>query len=94
MGNFVKFICRLIESDMAIVAKSQKLEVYTPKRLDQRLISCAFLIAVWLRAVRKMRVCRIDIYLVKQIFVHKVVVTLIIGSWKPLVFVQIHGFHG
>ena len=72
----------------------QKLEVYTPKRLDQRLISCAFLIAIWLRAVRKMRVCRIDIYLVKQIFVHKVVVTLIIGSWKPLVFVQIHGFHG
>ena len=24
VGNFVKFICRLIESDMAVVAKSQK----------------------------------------------------------------------
>ena len=79
---------------MTVVAKSQKLEVYPAKRLDQRFISCAFLIAVWLCAIRKMRISRIDIYLVKQIFVHKIIVTLIIGSWKSLIFVQIHRFHG
>ena len=71
------------------MSKSQKLQVHTAQRLDQALIAGTLFGAVWLCTVRKMCVFRKNIYMIKKVAVHKVVIALVIVFCQPLVLIQI-----
>ena len=90
MYLLVKTLSRFVETDVSVMSNSQKLQVHTAQRLDQFRISTAFFLRIRLHSVRQMCIFHRDIHMVKQILVHKIIITLIVFPAQPLIFIQVH----
>ncbi len=91
MSSLLKYRRRLIESDMAVMAQSQKLQVRTAQAVDQRFISFAFLLGIWLHTIGHIGTFRTDVHMIEQMVMHKIIIALIIFPVQSLILVQVHG---
>ena len=93
MRFFFKGISRLIEADVSVPADTEQLHVHTSGLPDDFVILCTCLIAVLFQSVRHKSPCFVNIYMVKEIMIHKIAITLVIVAGKSLVLIQIHACH-
>ena len=80
LGAAGECVRRLIEADMSIVAKAQKLQVDTAGIFDDVVIIAAGFGSVRFQSVRHIGAGLVDIYMVKKIGVHKIPVALVVVS--------------
>ena len=93
MGFFLKSRSRFIKSDVTVSANTKKLHVHTAGFPDDFIILCTRLITVLFQPVRHKGSLLVNIYMVKEILIHKITVTLVIVTGKSLIFIQIHTCH-
>lgn len=58
--------------------------------MNDRIVLTACLLAVLNHSVRQIRLVLIDIYLAEEIIIHKIIIALVVFSWKSLVLVQVY----
>ena len=91
MSLFLKSCSRLIESDMTVSADSKQLHVDTAYAADDLIVIRTGFLTVLFQSVWHISSCLIDIYMIKQICVHKIAIALIVISGKSFVFIKIYG---
>lgn len=70
---------------------ARKLQIDASGLFDNLIVSTARLFAVRLRTIRHMDILHPDIDSGKQIFIHKITLTLLVIRLQPFVLIQIHG---
>src|SRR5699024_7806434 len=91
--SLAEFVCRLVETDMSVMSDPQKLKVHSSYALNDLIVFSACFLTVRLKSVGNKSPALVDIYMIKEILVHKVTVALIIVSGKAFVLVQVHTCH-
>ena len=76
----LKSFSGFIEPNMSVSANSQKLHVNAAYAADRFIIVCTCFVTVFFQSVRYISSCLINIYMVKQIGVHKIAIALVIIS--------------
>ena len=93
MGFFFKGISWFIKADVSVPADTKQLHIHTSGLPDDFVILCTCLIAILFQSVRHKGPCFVNIYMVKEIMIHKIAVALVIVAGKSLVLIQIHTCH-
>ena len=93
MRGLGELVGRLIEPDMAVVAQPKHLDIHAAHALNHRLVAGALLIAVRLGAVRDIGVVQVDVDILEQVVVHKVIVALVVISGQSSVLVEVHALY-
>ena len=93
MRLFLKGCTRLIKSDVSVFPDSQKLHIHTTGPAYNRIVLCTGFVTVLFQSIRHKGLVFIDVYMVKQIFIHKVSVTLLIIPGNPFILIQIYSRH-
>ena len=78
---------------MAVVAQPKHLDIHAAHALNHRLVAGALFLAVRLGAVRDIGVVQIDVDILKQVVVHKIVVALVVISGQSTVLVEVYAFY-
>ena len=81
----------LIKANMAIVTNAQKLHINATKALNQLSIALGFFLTIHFHAIREIGFIGIDIYPVKQVLVHEIIVALVIVLGQAFVLVKVYG---
>ena len=90
MSLFVELVVRLVEANVSIMSKTQQLQINTAHGCDHFIVFLTGFLTVRLCAIRQMGVCRINIYMRKQIVMHEVVIALLVLLGQALVLIQVY----
>ena len=91
MSLLLKCCTRLVEADVTVSADSKQLHIDTTHAADDLIVIRTGFLTVLFQSVWHIGSCLIDIYMVKQICVHKITIALIVISGKSFVFIKIYG---
>ena len=87
---FLECCARLVESDVAVVSKSKKLQVNAADAADGFVVCCTCFFAVRLQSVRNEGALFVDVDMIEQVCVHEVTIALIILRGESFVLVQVY----
>ena len=90
MCLFLECCARLVESDVAVVSKSKKLQVNAADAADDFVVCCTCFFAVRLQSVRNEGTLFVDVDMIEQVGVHEVTIALIILRRESFVLVQVY----
>ena len=90
MSLFVELVVRLVEANVSIMSKTQQLQINTAHGCDHFIVFLTGFLTVRLCDIRQMGVCRINIYMRKQIVMHEVVIALLVLLGQALVLIQVY----
>ena len=80
---------RLVEADVSVLAKTQKLQVCAPETLQHIIVGFARRFPVCCHSVRHKSIRLVNVDMIKELMIHEIPVALIICPVQPSVFVQI-----
>lgn len=89
VGFLGEFISRLVEADVPVVTKTEKLQVNAARQGNGGFVGIACGLGVGVGAVRDMRVFRTDVHMVEQMLLHEVMIALLVIVRKAAIFVKI-----
>ena len=93
MCLFLEESPRLVKADMSVVTKPQELEIHGSRGVQDLIVFPAGVIAVSLRSIGEESSASVNIHFPKQIFLHKIVITLGILRGNPLILIQVDCSH-
>ena len=93
MRSLRKVLRRLIKTNVPVAPDPEKLKINAAQIRYQFIITFAFFFYAPGNTVRNIRICLVNIDMVKQIVVHEIAVALIMGSRKAAILIQISGFY-
>ena len=91
MRSCCKGIRRLVEADVSVRSKSEKLKIDSAGPLNDLVVFTAGLSGIHIGAVRNMNVLRLYIDVTVKMLVHEIPVALLIVVRKALILIQIDG---
>ena len=84
-----KVVVRLVEANVAVVANTKKLQVRIASLCNKLVVLGTSCLNVRIRAVRHVGVLKINIYQVKEVFTHEIVIALRIIVRKAAILVKV-----
>ena len=91
MREFREVFGWLVEADVSVMTKTKKLQIGSATAFYDGFEVVACFLCIRFGAIRDMSVCRIDIYVRKQVIIHKIIITLVVVMCQSTVFIQIDG---
>ena len=89
MRTLGEVVVRLVEANVAVVANTKKLQVRIASFCDKLVVLRTSCLDVRIRAVRHVGVLKINIYQVKEVFAHEIVIALRIVVRKTAVLIKV-----
>ncbi len=84
VGFIGEIVVRLVETDVTVMAKAEKLKVCRSHLVEQLVVSCTCGIAVCDRSVRHIGVLHGNIDAAEKMLIHEIAVALVVGSVEAL----------
>ena len=91
MRHSLKLDIRLIETDVAVAADTQHLDINAADFVQHGLVGGAGLIHIRRVAIRHMDIGLVNIDMVKQIHIHEVMIALVVLGSQGIILIQVVG---